>query len=97
MQNCPRHLAMQSCVLCSFVRCGTSKQIEKKKKKKWLRSGLKSNGWKVDKDGSVTSLWFTSAQLRKYVSSKRRGYNKKIICYDCDLEEGCPISEPHEK
>ena len=33
MQNCPRQLAMQSCVLCSFVRCGTSNQIEKKKKK----------------------------------------------------------------
>ena len=33
MQNCPRQLAMQSCVLCSFVRCGTSKQIEKEKKK----------------------------------------------------------------
>ena len=34
MQNCPRQLAMQSCVLCSFVRCGTSNQIEKKRKKK---------------------------------------------------------------
>ena len=33
MQNCPRQLAMQSCVLCSFVRCGSSKQIEKKQKK----------------------------------------------------------------
>ena len=33
MQNCPRQLAMQSCVLCSFVRCGTSNQIEKKRKK----------------------------------------------------------------
>ena len=30
MQNCPRQLAMQSCVLCSFVRCGLSNQIEKK-------------------------------------------------------------------
>ena len=29
MQNCPRQLAMQSCVLYSFVRC----EIEKKKKK----------------------------------------------------------------
>ena len=34
MQNCPRQLAMQSCVLCSFVRCGTSKQIERKKRRK---------------------------------------------------------------
>ena len=34
MQNCPRQLAMQSCVLCSFVRCGSSKQIEKEKKRK---------------------------------------------------------------
>ena len=25
---------MQSCVLCSFVRCGSSNQIEKKKKEK---------------------------------------------------------------
>ena len=25
-----RQLAMQSCVLCSFVRCGTSNQIERK-------------------------------------------------------------------
>ena len=33
MQNCPRQLAMQSCVLCSFVRCGSSNKIEKKKKK----------------------------------------------------------------
>ena len=33
MHNCPRQLAMQSCVLCSFVRCGTSNQIEKKRKK----------------------------------------------------------------
>ena len=28
------HIKMQSCVLCSFVRCGTSNQIGKKKKKK---------------------------------------------------------------
>ena len=28
MQNCPRQLAMQSCILCSFVRCGTSKKIK---------------------------------------------------------------------
>ena len=34
VQNYPRQLAMQSCVLCSFVRCGTSNQIEKRKKKK---------------------------------------------------------------
>ena len=36
MQNCPRQLAMQSCVLCSFVRCGSwsSNQIEKKEKKR---------------------------------------------------------------
>ena len=34
MQNCPRQLAMQSYVLCSFVRCGTSKQIEEEKKEK---------------------------------------------------------------
>ena len=34
MQNFPRQLAMQSCVLCSFVRCGTSEQIEEEKKKK---------------------------------------------------------------
>ena len=34
MQNCPRQLAMQSCVLCSFVRCGTSKTNKKKKKEK---------------------------------------------------------------
>ena len=33
MQNCARQLAMQSCVLSSFVRCGTSKQIEKERKK----------------------------------------------------------------
>ena len=26
MQNCPRQLAMQSCALCSYVRCGTSNQ-----------------------------------------------------------------------
>ena len=29
-----RQLAMQSCVLCSFVRCGTSKQIGKNQTKK---------------------------------------------------------------
>ena len=34
MQNCSRQLAMQSCVLCWFVRCGSSNQIEKKQKKK---------------------------------------------------------------
>ena len=34
MQNCPRQLAMQSRVLCSFVRCGSSNQIEKEKKEK---------------------------------------------------------------
>ena len=34
MQNCPRQLAMQSCVLCSFVRWGSSNQTEKKKKEK---------------------------------------------------------------
>ena len=62
----------------------------------WLRSGhkniefipLKSNGCKVDEDESITSLWFTCAQLPKYLTSKRRGYNKNIICYDCDLEDG---------
>ena len=31
MQNYPRQLAMQSCVLCSFVRCGTANQMERKK------------------------------------------------------------------
>ena len=41
MQNCPRQLAMQSCVLCSFVRCGTSKTNRKKKaKKKHINSTL---------------------------------------------------------
>ena len=47
MQNCPRQLAMQSCVLCSFVRCGTSNQIErrkKKEKKKTLSRGADRNG-----------------------------------------------------
>ena len=29
MQNCSRQLAMQSCVLCSFVRCGTKKKNKK--------------------------------------------------------------------
>ena len=71
----------------------------------WLRCGhqniefipLKSNGWKVDEDGNVTPLWFTCAQLPNSVTSKRRGCNKKIVCYDGDLEEGCPISEPPRK
>ena len=30
----PLSASMQSCVLCSFVRCGTSNQIEKNKQKK---------------------------------------------------------------
>ena len=47
MQNCPRQLAMQSCVLCSFVRCGTSKQIEKKKKKKEALSTLSEHVIKI--------------------------------------------------
>ena len=33
MQNCPRQLVMQSCVLCSFVRCGSSNQIEEEVEK----------------------------------------------------------------
>ena len=33
MHNWPRQLVVQWCVLCSFVRCGTSKQIEEKEKK----------------------------------------------------------------
>ena len=50
MQNFPRQLAMQSCVLCSFVRCGTSKQIEKKKKKKRKVKRLKVGGVHVHAD-----------------------------------------------
>ena len=42
MQNCPRQLAMQSCVLCSFVRCGTSKQIEKEIKDEVIRDIVSS-------------------------------------------------------
>ena len=40
MQNCPSQLAMQSCVLRSFVRCGTSNQIEREKNmnKHWQQS-----------------------------------------------------------
>ena len=34
----PRQLAMQSCVLCSFVRCGTSKKKQKQKKKNLINS-----------------------------------------------------------
>ena len=34
MQNFPRQLAMQYCVLCSFVRCGTSKTNRKITEKK---------------------------------------------------------------
>ena len=34
MPNCPSQLAMQSCELCVYVRCGSSNQIKKKKKKK---------------------------------------------------------------
>ena len=44
----------------------------------WLRCGhrniefipLKSNGWKVDEDGSVTPLWFTCTQLPESVTKK---------------------------
>ena len=36
MHNCPRQLVVQWCVLCSFVRCGTSKQIEKERKKNYV-------------------------------------------------------------
>ena len=42
-ENCPRQLAMQSCVLCSFVRCGSSNKIEKKKKKKKKKNGSKQH------------------------------------------------------
>ena len=38
MQNCPRKLAMQSGVLCLFVRCGTSKTNRKKKRKSYLNA-----------------------------------------------------------
>ena len=37
MQKCPCQLAIQSCVLCSFVRCGSSNQIEGKEKKTVLK------------------------------------------------------------
>ena len=40
MQNCPRQLAMQSCELCVFVRCGTSNQIFKKREKKKLHENF---------------------------------------------------------
>ena len=43
MQNCPRQLAMQSCVLCSFVR--TSKQIEKTNKKNTKKLSNNKNKW----------------------------------------------------
>ena len=40
MQNCPSQLSMQSCVLCSFVRCGSSNQIEKEKKRHLANQNL---------------------------------------------------------
>ena len=38
MQNCPRQLAMQSCALCLYVRCGSSNQIKRKEEKKKKKS-----------------------------------------------------------
>ena len=32
MQNCPRQLAMQSCALCLYVRCGSSNKKKQQKK-----------------------------------------------------------------
>ena len=49
MQNCPCQLAMQSCVLCSFVRCGTSNQIEKEKKKRKELFNVKLRDEFIDK------------------------------------------------
>ena len=49
MQNCPRRLVMQSCVLCSFVRCGSCNQIEKEKKKEsfadFYKTLIRKSAW----------------------------------------------------
>ena len=45
MHNFPHQLAIQSCVLCSFVRCGTSNQIEKEKEKK--------TSWETSEDVNI--------------------------------------------
>ena len=41
MQNCPRQLAMQSCALCLYVRCGSSNQNKRRRKKKEKKSNEK--------------------------------------------------------
>ena len=58
MQNCPRQLAMQSCVLCSFVRCGSSKQIEKKKKNIYLVIYFTYNYLQITVNSHFISLSF---------------------------------------
>ena len=59
MQNCPRQLAMQSCVLCSFVRCGTSKTNLKKKKKRKQENFILDRFWPFSghKNYIVSKLW----------------------------------------
>ena len=60
MQNCPRQLAMQSCVLCSFVRCGTSKQIRKKKEKKKSAIEIEET---LNREGELLFIWFQEHDL----------------------------------
>ena len=67
IQNFPRQLVMQSCVLCMFVRFGTSNHIEKKKKKKIGTAGKKDK---------LTFLSFVY-QIQNGV---KRNYSESDIC-----------------
>ena len=77
MQNCPRQLAVQSCVLCSFVRCGTSKtnrkrKRKKEKKRKKVHCKLSSAGEK--NDNGVTIVGISRVLREKPVGLKYNSY-----------------------
>ena len=90
MQNCPRQLAMQSCVLCSFVRFGSSNQIEREKKtekNQRLRENRHSfkTGTPQNKDSFIADIPSTRRLLKNRdfletgTPSKQRFTKNKIL------------------
>ena len=87
MQNCPRQLAMQSCVLCSFVRCGSSNQIEEKKKEKSIAG-------ESDMDERVKDLCCSGDEDAQVIDNKETIFFKDLAnILETEAVEGPPVND----
>ena len=80
MQNCPRQLAMQSCALCLYVRCGSSNQIHKEEKKAVFAFSRLSESWK------------TKFQAENLTMEDLKGYISQFVTAAQQEENGWPNS-----